>query len=187
MLLVVLCSFSHFQHLFLCSPCHLAQPFCSSASRQLSIYLQFFQQAKCCLCCWHLLISSPLFGLTTRYLACLNIIAPSAVMDSILSWVLACWDLASVSGWKSLWDFQEDCAQTCYAPVVLGGWVCLSVIKDWLLQRVFNCGRRRRELGLPTASAGKGRSPFAVRNGQTGLRLCFSHRFLHNGSEAQLC
>lgn len=51
-----------------------------------------FQQTKCCLCCWHLLISSSLIGLMTRYLACLDIIAPSAVMDSILSWVIACWD-----------------------------------------------------------------------------------------------
>lgn len=51
-----------------------------------------FQLTECCLCCWCLLTSSSLTGLMTRYLACLNIIVLLAVMDSILSWVIACWD-----------------------------------------------------------------------------------------------
>lgn len=53
---------------------------------------------------------------------------------------------------------------------------------------LFDIGRRRRrELRLPAATAGGGRSPFAVRNGKAGLWLYFSYHFLHNGSEAELC
>lgn len=74
-------------------------------------------------------------------------------------------------------------AQTRYAPVLPRGWVCLSPIKDWLLPFIFSSSERSRELGLPTASAGEGRSPFARRNGQKGLQLSFPHHFLHNGSE----
>lgn len=51
-----------------------------------------FRLTECCLCRWCLLTSSSLTGLMTRYLACLNIIVLLAVMDSILSWVIACWD-----------------------------------------------------------------------------------------------
>lgn len=51
--------------------------------------------------------------------------------------------------------------------------MCLSVIKDWLLQHVFNCGRRRRELGLPTASAGKGEAHLLLEMGRQDFGCVF--------------